>query len=153
MDKKVNTSRSYKFWLSTMLYLRSPELILLITGSCILWSTSSHLSHLPPWPLATTNLLYDSVSWIFLDSIHKWYHTVLVFWCLTSFFYVCVCVCVRVCVCVCVCVFKVTTLAYESSQARDRTGAIAAGLHHNYSNTRSEPCLCPTPQLMATPDP
>ena len=31
-----------------------------------------------------------------------------------------------------------------------RIGAEAAGLHHSHSNLRSEPCLQPTPQLMAT---
>ena len=30
------------------------------------------------------------------------------------------------------------------------TGAIAAGLRHSHSNTRSEPHLQPTPQLTAT---
>ena len=43
--------------------------------------------------------------------------------------------------------------AYGSSQHRGRTGAIAAGHRHSHSNTRSEPSLCPTPQLMAMPDP
>ena len=41
-------------------------------------------------------------------------------------------------------------LAYEGSQARGPSGAIAAGLHQSHSNARSEPCLQPTPQLMAT---
>ena len=31
--------------------------------------------------------------------------------------------------------------------------AIAASLHQSHSNAGSEPCLPPTPQLMATPDP
>ena len=31
--------------------------------------------------------------------------------------------------------------------------AVAAGLHQNHSNTRSEPHLCPKPQLTATPNP
>jgi len=39
------------------------------------------------------------------------------------------------------------------SQARGLVGATAAGLHHSHSNTRSEPHLRPTPQLMATLDP
>ena len=39
----------------------------------------------------------------------------------------------------------------EVSQARVLIGAIEAGLCH--SNTRSKPCLQPTPQLMATPGP
>ena len=43
--------------------------------------------------------------------------------------------------------------AYGGSQARGWIGAIAAGLHHSHSNTRSEPHLQPTPQHTATPDP
>ena len=50
-------------------------------------------------------------------------------------------------------IFRVTPVAYGSSQARGRMGATAAGLHHSHSNARSEPPLRPTPQLMATPDP
>ena len=49
--------------------------------------------------------------------------------------------------------FRAAPVAYGSSQARGRIRAIAAGLHHSHSNTRSEPHLQPTPQLMATPDP
>ena len=41
-------------------------------------------------------------------------------------------------------------MAYGSSHASSLIRAVAAGLHHN---ARSEPCLQPTPQLMATPDP
>ena len=44
-------------------------------------------------------------------------------------------------------------MAYGSSQARGRMGAVAAGLLHSDSNTRFEPCLQPTPQLTAMPDP
>ena len=51
------------------------------------------------------------------------------------------------------CLFRVTPVTYGSSQARDRIGATAAGLHHRHSNARSEPHLRPTPQLTATPDP
>ena len=51
------------------------------------------------------------------------------------------------------CLFRATPTAYRSSQARGLIRAIAAGLHHTHTNTRSEPCLQPTPQLMATPDP
>ena len=40
--------------------------------------------------------------------------------------------------------------AYGGSQARGRIRAVAAGLHQSHSNTRSEPCLQPTPQLTAT---
>ena len=41
--------------------------------------------------------------------------------------------------------------AYGGSQARGLIRAVAAGLHHSHSNTRSKPCL--RPQLMALPDP
>ena len=44
-------------------------------------------------------------------------------------------------------------MAYESSQARGRIGAAAAGLCHSHSNARSVPHLQPIPQLTATPDP
>ena len=43
--------------------------------------------------------------------------------------------------------------AARGSQARDRIGATAAGLHHSQGNVGSEPCLQPTPQLTTTPDP
>ena len=43
--------------------------------------------------------------------------------------------------------------AYEGSQARSPIGAVAAGLCHSHSNSRSESHLQPTTQLMATPDP
>ena len=49
--------------------------------------------------------------------------------------------------------FQATPMAYGGSQARGRMGATAAGLHQSHSNTGSEPCLQPTPQLTATPDP
>ena len=44
-------------------------------------------------------------------------------------------------------------MAYGSSQARGPIGAIAAGLQHSHSNTGSEACPGPTPQLTAMPDP
>ena len=44
-------------------------------------------------------------------------------------------------------------MPYGSSQARTGVGAAAAGLHHSHSNTGSDLCLQPTPQLIATPDP
>ena len=47
---------------------------------------------------------------------------------------------------------RATPAAYGGSQARILIGAIAAGLRHSHSNVGSEPCLQPTPQLMATPD-
>ena len=43
--------------------------------------------------------------------------------------------------------------AYGGSQARGLIGAVAAGLPHSHSNEGSEPCLQPTPQCKATPDP
>ena len=51
------------------------------------------------------------------------------------------------------CVLRAALLAYGDSQARDLIGAVAAGLCHSHSNTRSETHLQPTPQLMATLDP
>ena len=50
-------------------------------------------------------------------------------------------------------VFRATPVAYGDSQARGPIGAVAPGLHHSHSNTGSELCLRPTPQLTATPDP
>ena len=40
-----------------------------------------------------------------------------------------------------VCIFMVAPVAYGGSQARGQIGAVAIGLHHSHSNTRSEP-LC-----------
>ena len=37
--------------------------------------------------------------------------------------------------------FRATGVAYGSSQARGQIGAVAAGLCHSHSNTKSEPCL------------
>ena len=51
------------------------------------------------------------------------------------------------------CLFRAVPAAYGGSQARGRIGAIATGLRHSHSNTRSEPCLRPIAQLMAMPDP
>ena len=48
---------------------------------------------------------------------------------------------------------RATPVAYGGSRARGLIGAVAAGLHHGHSNASSEPCLRPTPELMATPDP
>ena len=47
------------------------------------------------------------------------------------------------------CLFKATLASYGSSQARGQIRAVATGLHHSYSNTRSKPCLWPIPQLTA----
>ena len=44
-------------------------------------------------------------------------------------------------------------IAYGGAQARGQIGAVAAGLHHNHSNSGSKLSLGPTPQLMAMPDP
>ena len=43
--------------------------------------------------------------------------------------------------CFVLCLFRAALMAYESSQARGRIGAIAAILHHRYSNSGSEPSL------------
>ena len=48
---------------------------------------------------------------------------------------------------------KAAPAAHRGSQARGLIGAVAAGLHHSHSNTRSEPSLQPTSQLTAMPDP
>ena len=44
-------------------------------------------------------------------------------------------------------------MTYEGSKARGLIRAAAAGLHHSCSNARAKPCLQPTPQLRAMPDP
>ena len=44
-------------------------------------------------------------------------------------------------------------VAYGGSQARGLIRAAASGLCHSHSKAGSEPCLPPTPQLMAMPDP
>ena len=44
-------------------------------------------------------------------------------------------------------------MAYGGSQARGPIGATAASLHPSHSDSGSEPCLRPTPQLTATLDP
>ena len=49
--------------------------------------------------------------------------------------------------------FRATSTAYGGSQARSQIGATAAGLCHSHNNAGSEPCLQPTPQLMAMLDP
>ena len=52
-----------------------------------------------------------------------------------------------------ICLFKVTLVAYGNSPARGQIRAVAASLHHSHSTVGSEPCLQPTPQLMAMLDP
>ena len=49
--------------------------------------------------------------------------------------------------------FRATPVAYGGSQARGRIGAVATGLRQSHSNAGSEPCLQPTPQLIAALDP
>ena len=49
--------------------------------------------------------------------------------------------------------FRVSPVAYGSSQARGQTGVAAAGLHHSHSNAGSKLHLQPTPQLSAMMDP
>ena len=49
--------------------------------------------------------------------------------------------------------FRATPAAYEGSQARGPTGAVAASLRHSHSNMGSELHLPPTPQLTAMLDP
>ena len=44
-------------------------------------------------------------------------------------------------------------VASGGSQARGPIGAAAAHLRHSHSHARSKPCLPPTAQLTATPDP
>ena len=41
--------------------------------------------------------------------------------------------------------FRAAPAAYGDSQARGPIGAIATGLHHSHSNSRSKLCLQPTP--------
>ena len=54
------------------------------------------------------------------------------------------------------CLFAISLAApaaYGCSQARGRTGAVAASLHQSHTMQGPEPRLQPTPQLAATPDP
>ena len=51
------------------------------------------------------------------------------------------------------CLLRATPSAYGGSQARGRISATAPDHSHSHGNARSEPCLGPTPQLTATPDP
>ena len=54
--------------------------------------------------------------------------------------------------CFCFC-FRFASATYGSCQAWGQIGAAAASLCHSHSNAKSEPCLQPTPQLTAMPDP
>ena len=51
------------------------------------------------------------------------------------------------------CLFTAAPTAYGGSWARGQIEAVAASPCHSRSNTGSEPCLQPTPQLMAMRDP
>ena len=51
------------------------------------------------------------------------------------------------------CLFRATPTAHAGSQARGLIGTAAAGLHHSHSHAGSAPCLWPSPQLKAMPDP
>ena len=44
-------------------------------------------------------------------------------------------------------------VAYGSFQTSNPIRAVAAGLYHSHSNTRSKPYLWPMLQVAATPDP
>ena len=60
------------------------------------------------------------------------------------FFYICIFI---------FCLFRAASTAYGDSQARGPIRSAAASLHHSHNNVGFEPCLRPTPQLMATGDP
>ena len=49
--------------------------------------------------------------------------------------------------------FRAAPAVYGGSQARGQIEATAAGPHHSQSNAGSEPCLWPTQQPTAMPDP
>ena len=49
--------------------------------------------------------------------------------------------------------FRAAPAACGSSQAKGQIRAVAAGLHHGYSNTGSKLSLQPTPQVTAMLDP
>ena len=49
-------------------------------------------------------------------------------------------------------IFRAALKAYGGSQARGRTGATGASLHHSHSNEGSKLRLRPTPQFTAMPD-
>ena len=54
------------------------------------------------------------------------------------------------------CLFAISwdaPMVYGGSQAKGRIRVTATGLRQSHSNAGSEPCLQPTPQLTAMPDP
>ena len=55
--------------------------------------------------------------------------------------------------CLLVCLFRAVPTAHGGSQARGQIAAVVSGLCHSHSNSRSEPHLQTTRQLVATPDP
>ena len=58
--------------------------------------------------------------------------------------------------CCCCCpfaFFRAAPTAYGGSQSRGLIGAVATSLHQSHRNAESEPCLQPTPQLTAMPNP
>ena len=65
-----------------MLYIRSPELTLLITESLYPLPTSPHCPSPSPWQ---PPFYFMFLSLMFLDSTYKWDHIVFVFLCLTYF--------------------------------------------------------------------
>lgn len=48
--------------------------------------------------------------------------------------------------------FRTTLMAYENFQARGQVGSVDASLCHRHSNERSQPCIQPTPLIIAMPD-
>ena len=54
----------------------------------------------------------------------------------------------------CVCLFRAPPVAYGGSQDRGRIGAaVSAYTTNTATQDPTQPCLRPTPQLMAMPDP
>ena len=51
------------------------------------------------------------------------------------------------------CFFRPAPVAYGGSQARGQIRDVAASYSHSHSHEGSEPCLRPTPQIAAMPDP
>jgi len=76
-DWVTNTFTLFSLLLTTTLYIRSPELIHLTTGSLYPYTNISSVPH----PLAPRNhhCTPSSYELAFLDSTYKWDHTVFVF--------------------------------------------------------------------------
>ena len=90
---------------------------------------------------------------LFLESLYKWYHMILVFVWFTSLSLLLSPSMLQIMALFPFCLFRAAPTAYGGSQAGGPIGAIAIGLHHSHSNVGSEPYLRATPRLMATPDP